>query len=69
MDTTIPLDVPKGMRKTYLENYATITGNSGRLMLFAGDQKVEHLNDDFYGEGIHPDDSDQIGRASCRERV
>ncbi|MEC4685058.1 MAG: aldolase [Nitrospirota bacterium] len=58
MDTTIPLDVPKGMRKTYLENYSTITGNSGRLMLFAGDQKVEHLNDDFYGEGIHPDDSD-----------
>ncbi|VAX28846.1 Fructose-bisphosphate aldolase, archaeal class I @ Methylglyoxal--fructose-6-phosphate transaldolase @ Methylglyoxal--fructose-1,6-bisphosphate transaldolase [hydrothermal vent metagenome] len=58
MDTTIPLDVPKGMRKTYLENYATITGNSGRLMLFAGDQKVEHLNDDFYGKGIHPDDSD-----------
>ncbi|HEC98523.1 MAG TPA: aldolase, partial [Nitrospirae bacterium] len=31
---------------------------SGRLMLFAGDQKVEHLNNDFYGEGIHPDDSD-----------
>lgn len=58
MDTTIPLDVPKGMRKTYLENYSTITGNSGRLMLFAGDQKVEHLNDDFYGKGIHPDDSD-----------
>ncbi len=57
MDTTIPLDVPKGMRKTYLENYSTITGNSGRLMLFAGDQKVEHLNDDFYGKGIHPDDS------------
>ncbi|VAX31533.1 Fructose-bisphosphate aldolase, archaeal class I @ Methylglyoxal--fructose-6-phosphate transaldolase @ Methylglyoxal--fructose-1,6-bisphosphate transaldolase [hydrothermal vent metagenome] len=57
MDTTIPLDVPKGMRKTYLENYSTITGNSGRLMLFAGDQKVEHLNNDFYGEGIHPDDS------------
>ncbi len=57
MDTTIPLDVPKGMRKTYLENYSAITGNSGRLMLFAGDQKVEHLNDDFYGKGIHPDDS------------
>ncbi len=56
MDTTIPLDVPKGMRKTYLENYSTITGNSGRLMLFAGDQKVEHLNNDFYGEGINPDD-------------
>jgi fructose-bisphosphate aldolase/6-deoxy-5-ketofructose 1-phosphate synthase len=58
MDTTIPSDVPKGMRETYLENYTTITGNSGRLMLFAGDQKVEHLNNDFYGKGIHPDDGD-----------
>ncbi|HDO23170.1 MAG TPA: aldolase [Nitrospirae bacterium] len=56
METAIPSDVPKGMRKTYLENYSTITGNSGRLMLFAGDQKVEHLNNDFYGEGTHPDD-------------
>ena len=27
-------------------------------MLFAGDQKVEHLNSDFYGEGIHNDDGD-----------
>jgi len=35
-----------------------ITRGSGRLMLFVGDQKVEHLNADFYGEGISPDDSD-----------
>jgi DhnA family fructose-bisphosphate aldolase class Ia len=27
-------------------------------MLFAGDQKIEHLNDDFYGSGISPDDND-----------
>ena len=27
-------------------------------MLFAGDQKVEHLNDDFYGEGVPEDDAD-----------
>jgi fructose-bisphosphate aldolase/6-deoxy-5-ketofructose 1-phosphate synthase len=27
-------------------------------MLFAGDQKMEHLNDDFYGEGIPADDGD-----------
>ncbi len=27
-------------------------------MLFAGDQKVEHLNNDFYGEGIPPEDND-----------
>jgi len=27
-------------------------------MLFAGDQKIEHLNDDFYGPGISPEDND-----------
>src|SRR5512138_3147505 len=34
-----------------------MTRGSGRLMLFAGDQKVEHLNDDFYGPGIDPQDN------------
>ncbi len=54
----VPLDVPKAVRENYINNYLAITRRSGRLMLFAGDQKVEHLNNDFYGEGIHPDDSD-----------
>jgi DhnA family fructose-bisphosphate aldolase class Ia len=54
----VPLDVPKEKRKDYINNYLTITQNSGRLMLFAGDQKVEHLNNDFYGDAIHPDDGD-----------
>jgi DhnA family fructose-bisphosphate aldolase class Ia len=58
MDIKIPVDIPKGIRDTYLENYSTITGHTGRLMLFAGDQKVEHLNNDFYGDGIHPDDNE-----------
>jgi DhnA family fructose-bisphosphate aldolase class Ia len=57
-DILVPLDVPKAERKNYINNYLTITQKSGRLMLFAGDQKVEHLNNDFYGQGIHPDDSD-----------
>jgi fructose-bisphosphate aldolase / 6-deoxy-5-ketofructose 1-phosphate synthase len=57
-DVTVPLDVPKAMRETYVKNYMEITKNSGRLMLFAGDQKVEHLNDDFFGEGIPEDDAD-----------
>ena len=57
-DILIPLDVPKAERENYINNYLTITQKSGRLMLFAGDQKVEHLNNDFYGQGIHPDDSD-----------
>jgi len=57
-DIIVPADVPREMREKYTTNYLTATRNSGRLMLFAGDQKVEHLNDDFYGEGIHLDDAD-----------
>lgn len=57
-DVKVPLDVPEGMRDVYLANYSLITHDSGRLMLFAGDQKMEHLNDDFYGEGIPEDDCD-----------
>ncbi|MCJ7663561.1 MAG: aldolase [Desulfobacterales bacterium] len=57
-DVKVPCDVPQAMRETYTNNYLAGTRKSGRLMLFAGDQKVEHLNDDFYGEGIHPDDGD-----------
>lgn len=52
----VPADVPNGTINEYLNNYDEITLGSGRLMLFAGDQKIEHLNDDFYGEGIHEDD-------------
>ena len=57
-DVHVPLDVGKSVRESYVNNYLSITAQSGRLMLFAGDQKVEHLNDDFHGKGIHPDDSD-----------
>lgn len=53
----VPLDVPKAEREAYLKNYMEITRESGKLMLFAGDQKVEHLNDDFYGEGVPEDDA------------
>lgn len=48
--TYVPLDVPKGKREEYLENFNMMTKGTGRLMLFAGDQKVEHLNNDFFGE-------------------
>ena len=57
-DIVVPADVPSGMEKEYKKNYLAITRNSGRLMLFAGDQKIEHLNDDFYGKGIHLDDAE-----------
>ena len=48
----VPADVLADVRETYIDNYMKATRGTGRLMLFACDQKVEHLNKDFYGEGI-----------------
>jgi DhnA family fructose-bisphosphate aldolase class Ia len=53
----IPSDVPNGSINEYYNNMEIVTHGTGRLMLFAGDQKTEHLNDDFHGEGIHEDDN------------
>lgn len=58
MDIIIPLDVPKKYHNTYIENYTRATQGTGKMMLYAGDQKVEHLNDDFYGKDIAPEDND-----------
>lgn len=54
----VPLTVTRSKRKVYVENYRKATQQSGRLLLFAGDQKIEHLNDDFYGKGIDPSAAD-----------
>ena len=45
----VPADVPSSKQSLYEQNFQTMTKGTGRLMLFAGDQKVEHLNDDFSG--------------------
>lgn len=63
----VPADVMPEVRETYIDNYLKATQGTGRLMLFACDQKMEHLNGDFYGEGIDPSDNDpehlfQIGQ-------
>ena len=70
-EVIVPLDVPRAMRETYINNYMEITRGTGRLMLFAGDQKVEHLNDDFYGEGIPEDDADpeHLFRIASRAKI
>ena len=52
----VPLTVPEKLHKQYLKNYSTVAPN-GRLFLFAGDQKIEHLNQDFYGKGISKQDA------------
>ena len=45
----VPADVPAEAQQTYVKNFLMVTKSTGRLYLFAGDQKIEHLNDDFYG--------------------
>ncbi|HXS14553.1 MAG TPA: hypothetical protein VN711_00300 [Candidatus Saccharimonadales bacterium] len=71
MDSKIPLDVSPQNQKTYEANLRLITQETGRLMLFAGDQKVEHLNEDFYGEGISTEDADpeHLFRIASRSRI
>ncbi|MEA2065024.1 MAG: aldolase [Patescibacteria group bacterium] len=54
----IPLSVPKNREKEYEKNFRLATNGTGRLMMFAGDQKIEHLNDDFVGRNIPPEVAD-----------
>ena len=54
----IPADVLPEAHETYVENYLAATRGTGKLMLFACDQKIEHLNDDFFGEDIALEDND-----------
>ena len=54
----LPADVPAAQEERFLNNFQKATGGSGRLMLFAGDQKVEHLNNDFFGQDIPLEDND-----------
>jgi class I fructose-bisphosphate aldolase len=51
------MDVLPEARDTYVENYLAATRGTGRLMLYACDQKIEHLNGDFFGKGIDPSDN------------
>jgi fructose-bisphosphate aldolase / 6-deoxy-5-ketofructose 1-phosphate synthase len=66
-----PVDVPESKKGEFENNIKTATHETDRLMLFAGDQKVEHLNDDFYGEGISTDDADpeHLFRIASRARI
>src|SRR3989338_11493865 len=78
-DVAVPADVPAAMKNEYLKNYLAATHNTGRLMLFAGDQKIEHLNDDFYGKikvdgkevSIPADDADpeHLFRIASKARI
>lgn len=56
----VPADVMPEARDLYIDNYMKATRETGRLMLFACDQKVEHMNKDFYdgGKDISMDDAE-----------
>ncbi len=54
----VPADVMPDARDEYVSNYMKATRETGRLMLFACDQKIEHLNKDFYGENIDESDAE-----------
>jgi DhnA family fructose-bisphosphate aldolase class Ia len=45
----IPADVPRARQRVFKKNCERITRGSDSLFLFAADQKIEHLNDDFSG--------------------
>ncbi len=56
-DIIIPLSVPKEKKSEYLKNLSLLTRATGKLFLIAGDQKMEHLNDDFFGPKINSEDN------------
>jgi len=57
LEIKIPLTVPVSKQREYRKNFNLATAGSGSLLLFAGDQKVEHLNSDFVGTGIALEDA------------
>ncbi len=56
--THIPADVPKEKEAEYARAIELVTRGLGRMLLFAGDQKIEHLNDDFGAADASPEDAD-----------
>jgi len=53
-----PAGISAESAKRWQAHYERVTQGSGRLFLMAGDQKVEHLNDDFVGGNVASDDAD-----------
>jgi len=71
LHTFVPADVPLTERPRYLANLERATEGTGRLMLMAGDQKVEHLNNDFVGTEVAEEDGDpeHLFRIAARARI
>ena len=48
VEYNVPADVPDEMVDSWISNMNAATCGTGKMNLFACDQKIEHLNDDFY---------------------
>ena len=47
----VPADVPDELIETFIDNMDAATCGTVKMNLFACDQKIEQLNDDFYHGG------------------
>ena len=67
----VPATVPAEQRERFLANLEQATFGTGKLFLFAGDQKVEHLNQDFFGAGISPESQnpEHLFKIAAQSRV
>jgi len=52
MNFIIPADVPYKKQILFKKNYERVTGKNTPILLFAADQKIEHLHTDFVGIGL-----------------
>jgi DhnA family fructose-bisphosphate aldolase class Ia len=57
-NNSVPADVPKNKTALFKKNYTLTTASNGHVFMFAADQKIEHLNADFYGSDIAPEAHD-----------
>lgn len=51
----VPADVPSSAHAPFVKNYSTLTKNTGNLLLFTADHKIEHLNKDFAMPNLPPE--------------
>ena len=48
----VPADVPSSMQTIFTENMYALTHETSNFFIFSCDHKIEHLNNDFFGEDI-----------------
>lgn len=65
----IPLTVPAAIHELYLHRYQTVTRGTDRLLLFAADQKIEHLNEDFENLSIESALPEHLFKCASNEYI